>query len=45
MLTAVAMHAVSERAQAIAQIFWKLVHVWAACLGIGCCLRLMGLQV
>ena len=21
--------------------FWKLMHLWAACLGIGCCLRMM----
>jgi hypothetical protein len=41
MLIAVAMHAVPERTQAIAQVFWKLMHFWAACLGIGCCLRMM----
>lgn len=45
MTTAVAMHTVSERAQAIAQIFWKLMHLWAACLGIGCCLRMMSWRV
>ena len=45
MLTAVAMHAVSERPQAFAQVFWKLMHFWAACLGIGCCLRIMGWRV
>ena len=30
-----AMDAVSERSQALAQLFWKLVHRWA-CLGICC---------
>lgn len=45
MLAAVTMHTVPERAQAVAQIFWKLMHLWAACLGIGCCLRMMGWRV
>ena len=40
MLTAVAMHAVSERPQAIAQVFWELMHFWAY-LGIGCRLCMM----
>jgi predicted signal transduction protein with EAL and GGDEF domain len=40
-LAAVAMHAVSEGTQAIAQVFWELMHLWA-CLGVGCCLRMMG---
>jgi hypothetical protein len=45
MLTAVAMYAVPERAQAIAQVFGKLMHFWAACLGIGFCLCMMSWRV
>jgi hypothetical protein len=41
MLATVAMHAVSERAQAVAQVSWKLMHFWAACLGIGWCSCMM----
>ena len=40
MLTAVAMHAVSERTQAVAQVLGELMHIWAN-LGIGCCSRMM----
>jgi len=39
-LTAVAMHAVSERTQAVAQVFWELMHLWA-CLGTDSRLRMM----
>jgi hypothetical protein len=39
-LTAVAMHAVSERTQTVAQISRQLMHLWAR-LGIGCCLCMM----
>lgn len=40
MLAAVVMHAVSERPQAIARVFWELTHLWAG-LDVGCCLRMM----
>lgn len=40
MLTTVAMYAVPERTQAVAQVFWELMHFWAY-LGIGCRLRMM----
>jgi hypothetical protein len=39
-LTAVAMHAISERTQALAQVFRELMHRWA-CLGASCRLRMM----
>jgi hypothetical protein len=39
-LTTVPMHTVSERTQAFAQVFGKLMHCWA-CLGAGCRLNMV----